>query len=518
MSLGAAALLLSSAVFLSRVIGYLREVFVASRFGANGETDAFYAAFTIPDVLNYFLAGGTLSITFLPLYARYLAAHDEAQANHVLSVIATWVLGVLALLVLVGELVAGTVVAHVFDGLSPAALASCIRYTRILLPAQLCFFAGGLLSATLYARGHFKAAAIAPLLYNVGIIAGGLILGGSLGTESLVWGALVGAFAGPFLVPAVAAWRAGARPRPSLAVRHPALREWLVQTLPLMLGVSLVTADDWILRYFAQGNEGQISLLNYAKRLVAVPIAVVGQAIGQASMPFFARLFATGQREELCDTFVRTARTAGVWALLLSAWIAALAEPLTDLLYRWGAFSLGKVSPTALYVAIFCAAVPLFTLQGLMARAFYAAGNTLTPMVAGTVVTVLALPLYKVLFVSFGVVGLAIASGLGILCHTVSLALLLPRVLPELRPRAPSALSGLLCAAALALVAGGASFAAAELALDRLRRATSLHLADVLVCALGSLVFLGVVFALAKRLGVDEPASALHKVRRRRHS
>jgi len=90
--LGAAALLMTSAVFLSRVIGYLREAFVAARFGADLTTDAFYAAFTLPDWLNYLVAGGTLSITFLPVYGRYLAAGDEREANRVLSVVMTVVL------------------------------------------------------------------------------------------------------------------------------------------------------------------------------------------------------------------------------------------------------------------------------------------------------------------------------------------------------------------------------------------------------------------------------------------
>ena len=104
--LGAAALLMTTAVFLSRVIGFLREAFVASRFGAGSETDAFFAAFTIPDWLNYLVAGGTLSISLLPIYARHLAAGDEAAANRALSVVATVILTLVVLLIIVGEIFA----------------------------------------------------------------------------------------------------------------------------------------------------------------------------------------------------------------------------------------------------------------------------------------------------------------------------------------------------------------------------------------------------------------------------
>jgi len=194
--------------------------------------------------------------------------------------------------------------------------------------------------------------------------------------------------AGPFLVPAIDAWRTGARLRPSLALGHPGFKEWIKLSLPLMIGVSLVTADDWILRYFAGGGVGDITRLNYAKRLVAVPIAIAGQAIGLASMPFFARLFAEGKREELADTFLRTARGAAVVALLVAAWMIGLAEPLVVLLFARGRFGGADVGPTAVYLAIFAAAVPLWSLQGLASRVFYAARNTLTPMIAGRLTSI----------------------------------------------------------------------------------------------------------------------------------
>jgi putative peptidoglycan lipid II flippase len=510
--LGAAALLLTMAVFLSRVIGFLREAFIASRFGAGAETDAFFAAFTIPDWLNYLVAGGTLSISLLPIYARHLAAGDEAAANRALSVVTTVILTLVVALIVVAEVLAAPLSRAFFHDMPADALADCVRYTRILLPAQLCFVAGGLMTATLLARGHFRAAAFAPLLYNAGIILGGVLLADRLGAASLAWGALVGAFVGPFLIPAVAAYRAGARVHVAYALRAPALREWLWLSLPLMVGVSLVTADDWILRYFASGDRGAISHLNYAKRLVAVPIAIAGQAVGQASMPFFARLFAEGRREELAETVVRTVRGAGVLAIVLAGGLVALAVPVTGLLFVRGHFTVDDLDPTARYLVVFAAAVPLWALQALLARAFYAAGNTWLPMLAGTVVTALSLPAYAFAYHHHGATGLAVASGFGILLHTLSVALLLPRLLPEIRGGARALIAALVRAALLAGVAGAAGWGAAR-AIGEL----GLHgwHGWLTQCVGGGLVYGAVILIAARALGVPEPGALIAKVTRK---
>src|SRR5207237_10626811 len=129
------------------------------------------------------------------------------------------------------------------------------------------------------------------VFYNIFIIVGGVALGTRLGISSLAYGALAGGIIGPFLLNVIGAARVGVRYRPSFDVRDAGFREWVWLSIPLMLGVSLVAADDWIMRYFANGLAGEITRLNYAKRLLAVPIAVRGQAIGQARLPVFARLY-----------------------------------------------------------------------------------------------------------------------------------------------------------------------------------------------------------------------------------
>src|SRR5262249_50868290 len=286
-----ATVLLAVAVMLSRIIGYVREMYIAWAFGAGPQTDAYVAGFTIPDWLNYLVAGGTASITFIAIYTRFLAEKKEHEAQKTFSVIITVMTAVLGAGVVLAEIFAPEIERHWFSGFSPEQLELCVHLTRILLPAQIFFYVGGVVSAVLLSRRMFLLPAIGPLIYNGGIILGGLLFSRRLGISALAYGAVAGALIGIFLINAIPAARVGVGYRISFDVKNPAFREWVWLSIPLMLGVSLVTADDWILRYFAAGSVGDITRLNYAKRLFQVPIAVLGQAASQASLPFFARLF-----------------------------------------------------------------------------------------------------------------------------------------------------------------------------------------------------------------------------------
>jgi putative peptidoglycan lipid II flippase len=192
-----------------------------------------------------------------------------------------------------------------------------------------------------------------------------------------------------------------------------------------MLGVSLVTADDWILRHYAASGVGDISRLNYAKRLLAVPIAILGQATGQASLPFFARLFNEKKLKEFAATVNDSVYRVSAASFLATAWMMAAALPMIDLVYRRGKFLFPDAQTSAIYFFWFSLSLALWSAQGLYARAFYAAGDTLTPMVAVSVITAASLPVYSILFRTFGVIGLAWASDIGIGVNLLALALLL---------------------------------------------------------------------------------------------
>ncbi len=440
---------------LSRIIGYVREAYIAWAFGAGQQTDAYVAAFTLPDFLNYILAGGTTSITFVAIYTRYLANKEEERADKSFSAIVTIMSAVLIAGVALAMIFAPQIVRHIFPDFNAAQSELCVHLTRILLPAQLFFYVGGVISAVLISHRMFLLPSMAPIIYNAGIIAGGVLLSRQYGIASLALGAVGGALLGPFLVNALAARSTNIRFALNFDAGDPGFREWIRKTIPLMLGVSLVTADDWILRYFASGGAGDITRLNYAKRLFAVPMAVLGQAAGAASLPFFARIY----NEKRFDDFARSVSESiyriSAASVLISAWMAAAALPVIDLVYRRGKFTFADSRETAAFFLWFGLSLAFWSAQAIYSRAFYAAGDTLTPMVATTAITVAVIPVYSLLFHHVGIVGLAIASDIGILVNTVVFALLLDR-----RRLVPSRFlhwSELTKALIVALIAGGLS-------------------------------------------------------------
>ena len=422
-----ATVLLVAAILLSRVVGFLREMYIAWAFGANSITDAYNAGFTIPDWLNYLVAGGTASITFVSIYTRFLAENREDEARKTFSAVITIMTAIVVVGIVLAEIFAPQLDRLMFSKFQPAEFALCVRLTRILLPAQLFFYVGGVVSAVLLSRRMFLLPAIGPLVYNGGIILGGLLFSRRLGISALAYGAVAGAFVGIFLINAIGASRLGVGYRPSFDIRNPAFREWVRLSIPLMLGVSLVTADDWILRYFAAGGVGDITRLNYAKRLFQVPIAVLGQAASQASLPFFARLFGEKRFDEFAKSVNASVYRILAAALLASSFMTVAALPLIDLVYRRGQLHFSDSQTTAVYFFWFSLSLAFWSAQGLYARAFYAAGNTLTPMIASTVITVASLPVYSALYRAFSSRGLVIASDLGIAANCIGVALLLQK-------------------------------------------------------------------------------------------
>jgi putative peptidoglycan lipid II flippase len=211
---------------------------------------------------------------------------------------------------------------------------------------------------------------------------------------------------------------------PILSLRHPAFVEWLKLSLPMMVGVSLAMADKWILSYFAAADPGGISRLNNAKALFNAPLVIVAAAAGSASLPFFSALFSQGKMYEFNDAVNRSVSRLLAVAFLLSALMSAMSGPIVDLL-RGGRYTPADAAMTANYFGIFALSLAFWSAQGIYARAFYAARNTLVPAISGTVVTCVSIPVYAVLFHHVGVPGLAIASNLGIVAHTVALAILL---------------------------------------------------------------------------------------------
>ncbi len=420
-----ATVLLVATILLSRLVGFLREIYVAWAFGASAITDAYNAGFQIPDLVNYLAAGGTASITFISIYTRLIAEKREEEARKTFSVIVTIMSAVLVVAIVLAEIFAPQLNRLMFDKMPPAEFALCVHICRILLPAQIFFYVGGVCSAVLLSRRLFLLPAIGPLFYSGGIILGGLLFSRYIGISSMAYGGVAGCFVGIFLLNAIGAARAGIAFRISVDIHNPAFREWIRLSIPLMLGVSLVAADEWIQRHFAVKYTGDITRLSYARRFFQAPIAVLGQAVGQASLPFFALLFGEKRFTDFAQTVNMSIYRIGAAAVLVASFMMSAALPLTDLLYRRGHLTFHDSEVTAIYLFWFSLSLAFWSVQSLYARAFYAAGNTLTPMLASTIIMIASLPMYAALFQRFSTVGLVLASDIGIAVNCSVTALLL---------------------------------------------------------------------------------------------
>ena len=419
--MGIAAIILSISIFLSRILGFLREAVIAYTHGAGATTDAYYAAFQLPDLMNYFLAGGTLSITFIPLFSSYIARGDEEGAWRLFSTIATTMGLALCGITIVGWILAPWFIPIYFAGFSdPAQIDLTVAMTRIIIPAQLGFYFGGLIQGALFVREVFWPSAVAPLVYNLCIILGGVLLEPYFGIKGFSIGVVVGALLGPLLIPLWAA-RKEIRFRFRFAPLDKDFRAFVALTLPLMIGVSLVTVDEWFLRYFgSMQQDGAITWLNNSRKMMLVVFAVIGQAAGQAALPYLSRLYHEGKEKEMGQMLSRSLQRVSFLSMIGTTGLLAAAFPLVFLVFQRGQFTADDAQMTAVLLCYFALGLVAWNLQTLAVRGFYARKDTLTPMFIGTVTVVMSLPIYFLFNEHFGTPGLAAATSVGITLNALA--------------------------------------------------------------------------------------------------
>ncbi len=417
-----------TSVLLSRVLGVGRDWAIAHEVGANARTDAYIVAFTLPDFLNYLVAAGSLSVTFIPVFTKYLAEKNEEEGWRAFSIVVTFMGIVLISVVTLAEIFAPEVVAAIAPGFGPAERVQAISLTRLMLPAQFCFFMGGILSAVQYAKNQFIVPSLAPLLYNIGIIVCGVALAPRIGITGFAVGVLAGAIVGNFLLQVYGAKRAGAKFFPSLRIGHPGFKMFVKLAIPIMLALSLPFTDDWIIRWFGSHLQtASITWLNNAKNLMRAPLGIVGQAIGVASFPVMAQLFSEKRFEELDRILSGTLKGLILLLTPIAALTIAQSVPLVHLIYSHTRYSEGDFLATAGTLVWFSTGMFAWGAQNILARGFYAMRDTITPAVVGTSLTILTIPVYWALSRKEQHIGLAMASSIGITVYTLILFVLLLR-------------------------------------------------------------------------------------------
>ena len=497
-------------VLASRLLGFFREWTVAHQVGSNAITDSYYAAFTLPDFLNYLVAAGSLSLTFIPVFAQYVAEDREEEGWRVFSTVICVMGLALVALVALAEILTPQLATLIAPGFGPAEKARLIFLTRLMLPAQICFYLGGILSAVQYAKAQFVVPSLAPLIYNLGVILGGVFLSPKIGIMGFAVGVLAGATTGNFLLQVYGSRRAGARFRPNFDIRHPGFRLFLKLAIPIMLALSLSFADDWIVRWFGSYLQpASITWLSYSKTLMRVPLGVVGQAVGVASFPVLAQLYSQKKFEEFNNTLNATLKGLTLLLVPVSALTIAQSSPLVYLVFSHTRLRGPDFEATASTLALFSVGMFAWGAQNILARGFYATQDTLTPAVVGTALTFLNLPVYWLLVRRAQHLGLAMASSLGIIVYTIVLFALMNRLTAN--REAGSLLVFFAKIAAAAALGGLACFELLTWLETRIAWRTT-HGAFV-VLVLASLAGLLLTAAAAKLLRVRELDTYLKKLR-----
>lgn len=421
-ALFSAALLLSASTLASRILGQLRDLILVWKLGASADTDAYLAAFWLPDLLSYFLAGGAFTISFVPAFSKAVSEGRSDEGWRLFSNIATLTASILLIAVSLCWWFTPELIAAMYPTFSESQRATTATLTRIILPGPIFFFIGGLLTATETVRGSFAAASLTPLVYNLAIISGGLFLAPWIGVEGFSWGVLAGAALGALAVPLVFAWPR-VRFRPRLDLHDPELRRYLLVTVPLLVGVSLLTVDEWLVRYFgATLGVGAITHLSNARKLMLVPASLIGQSVSYAILPSLSNDLAAGRAVEANERMSRSIGSIVALASLAALALASAAAPIVETIYQHGAFGAADAASTASYLRVLALALPGWCLATVASRGFYARQENGRAMVITSAITLLSVPVYALGASSGAGIGLAWASVAGCTLQGIAIA------------------------------------------------------------------------------------------------
>jgi putative peptidoglycan lipid II flippase len=431
-ALARAGLIVTVLFLLSRVLGYLRYVVIANAVPDPSQLDAFFAAFRIPDFLFQLVAAGALSSAMIPVVAGLFAKDEDAHAWRVVSTVTTLMFSVLAVLALLVLVFAPVLVPIITPGFDEAQLAQTVELTRVMVLAPLFLAAGAVATSVLNAKGRFGAAALAPIVYNVAIIVGALLFVPPFGVVGLAIGVVLGAL-GHLLVQLPVMRTIGARITPRVDVGDTDARRTLALMAPRALGLGAVQVVFLVMTSLASTlATGAIAAFTFAFAVLQIPIGVIGVPLGIVLLPSLSRESALGDEDAFRRLLVRALRLLAFVMVPITAIGFVVADDVTRLLFDYGATDEPLLDATSAALQAFLLGLTAHSLIAVLARAFYARQDTLTPVLAALVVVAIDIAFAVALVGPYGVVGLAAAIAIGAWVETAILAIILRHRVPGL--------------------------------------------------------------------------------------
>jgi putative peptidoglycan lipid II flippase len=382
-----AVAIVALATVLSRILGYVRDAMIAAYFGAGFSSDAFFAAFRIPNFFKRLVGEGALNSAFVPVFSETLYRGGPQEAHRLFGSACSLFTAVLVPVCALGIAAAAWLVPLITPGFSGDKLELTVTLTRWMFPY---LFAAGMLAVwmgALNVYGSFAPPALAPVLLNLGMIGSLVLLSPQMNRPEigLALGVLIGGAAQLLIqVPFLLRYRLGLR----LARRdiHPGIKRIAQMMVPSVLGGAVYQINILVGTLIASLlAEGSVSYLYFADRLVQFPLGVAAMAGATAALPSMAREAAMGNFKGLCETFSLAFRLVSFATIPAMAGLAVLGEPIVALLFMRGEFQAYDVRLTALALSYYIVGLWAFAALRIAVAAFFALQDSRTPMLAATV-------------------------------------------------------------------------------------------------------------------------------------
>lgn len=380
-----AATIVGVAFILSRLLGIVRDAVINYYFGIDTiEATSYFIASRFPETIFYIIAGGALGSAFIPTFSAYFVSDDERGGWRLFSAITNLILLVTTIVSLLTAWFTPQIINFFYNDLvanDPQLLVMTTRLMRLMLITPVIFGVSGVIMAALNARQHFLLPAIAPIIYNLGIIAGVIVFAPNI--MGLAIGALVGAL-GHLLIQIPALIQKHARYGLILTLRDPGVIQVLRLMAPRVLGLSFGQLNHLLIQFLAQAMAlGSIPALGYAWRIMIMPQAIIGQALAIAAFPTFSTLAAKGALSEMRQIVADTLRLIFFLSLPAGFLLMILRIPIVRFLFERGHFDAQATEYVGWALLFYGMSIIGLAAIEILSRAFYALEDTWTPVLIG---------------------------------------------------------------------------------------------------------------------------------------
>ncbi|MBP6859870.1 MAG: murein biosynthesis integral membrane protein MurJ [Candidatus Magasanikbacteria bacterium] len=429
-SITGAAIIISGATLVSRLMGLARDRIFTHYFGAGPVMDAYYAAFKIPDLIYNLLIIGALSAGFIPTFTKLFNQSEDKSsawklANNILNITALSLL----LVSFFGIIFAPKLAPFIAPGFSDSSKELVATLTRIMFGSTILLGLSMVIGGILQSLRTFFLYSLAPIFYNLGIIIGATVLVPMIGISGLAWGVVLGAFM-HFSLQAYSAYANGYRWRWYFNLKDSNARLVGKLMIPRTLGLAISQLNLVIITILASLLPvGSVAIFNYANNLQAVPIGIIGIPFALAVFPVLATAASKNDMNEFVKNLSSTIRQVLFLIIPCALIILLLRAQTVRVVYGTGKFSWNDTINTADTLAFFALSLFAQALIPLLARAFYALSNTKTPFVIGIISELTSIIAALLLMKPLGVAGLALAFSIGSITNLTILTFYLKKTI-----------------------------------------------------------------------------------------